>query len=139
MGTLADDLYEFIVSEIDNGDNEMEEEAYDAALTYYQRALEKVPDPKQDWEISLHIYTALGDVYYNMQDFENAIYSYNLALQCPEGTGNGYVWLGLGQAYFEMDETDKAEEALLSTYMLEGEELFEGDNSEYFRLIEDII
>jgi tetratricopeptide (TPR) repeat protein len=139
MKELPDDLYNRIVSYLEKGDNAMEEESYDSALAFYQQALEKVPESKQDWEISLHIYTALGDVSFNLQDFESAVYYYNQALQCPDGTVNGYIWLGLGQSYFETDETDKAKDALMSAYMLEGEEIFEGDNHEYFRLIEDLV
>ena len=139
METLPDKLYEAIVSYMDNGDNAMEEENYGSALAFYQQALEKIPEPRHDWEISLHVYTAIGDVSFNLHDFENAIYYYNQALQCSDGTVNGYVWLGLGQAYLEIDETDKAKDALMSAYMLEGEEIFEGDNQEYFQLIKDLI
>jgi len=139
MKTLQDDLYDAIVLDLDMGDKAMEEESYDSAFDFYQRALEKVPDPKHDWEISLHVYTALGDVCLTLQEFESAIYYYNQALQCPEGTENGYVWLGLGQSYYEIDETDKAKDALLSAYMLEGEEIFEGDNQAYFQIIADLV
>jgi tetratricopeptide (TPR) repeat protein len=139
MKTLPDDLYDTIMSNMDNGDNSMEAESYNEASTFYQQALAKVPESKHDWEISLHIYTALGDVSFNLKDFESAIYYYNQALQCPEGTGAGYVWLGLGQAYFEVNEIDKSKEALLRAYMLEGDEIFEGVNRQYFRLIEEIV
>jgi tetratricopeptide (TPR) repeat protein len=138
METLPDSLYDAIIADMDNGDNAMEESC-DTALAFYQQALEKIPEPRHNWEISLHVYTALGDVYFNMHDFENAVYCYNQALQCPEGTAVGYVWLCLGEAYCEIDETEKAINALFSAYMLEGEEIFEGDNQEYFQLIKDKI
>jgi tetratricopeptide (TPR) repeat protein len=81
----------------------------------------------------------MGDVYFNMHDYENAVYCYNQALQCPDGTVNGYVWLGPGQSCTEIDATEKAINALMSAYMLEGEEIFEGDNQKYFQLIKDNI
>jgi tetratricopeptide (TPR) repeat protein len=137
--TLPDDLYNAIISDMDEGDNAMEEESCDLAISFYQQALEKVPAPKHDWEISFNIYTAMADTYFNMHDFENAVYCYNQALQCPDGTVNGYVWLGLGQSYLEIDETEKAIDALFSAWMLEGEEIFDGDNQEYFQLIKDKI
>ena len=139
MSTLSDKLYNSIMADMDNGDSAMEAESYDTAVAFYQQALDKIPEEKHDWEISLHVYTALGDAYFMMRDFENAIYSYNQALQCPDGTVNGYVWLGIGQAFFEIGEIDKAKNALLSAYMLEGEEIFEGGNQEYFQLIEDVV
>jgi len=139
METLPDDLYDAIMLDMNDGDNAMEAESYDAALQFYQQALEKIPESKYDWEISLHVFTALGDICFNLKDFESANYYYNQALQCPDGLGNGYIWLGLGQSYLEIDETDKAKNALMSAYMLEGEEIFEGDNSAYFQFIEDLI
>ena len=137
MKTLPDKLYDSIMLDMDNGDNAMEKESYDSALEFYQQALGKIPEPKHNWEIGLHVYTALGDVSFNLKDFESAIYYYDQALQCPDGTATGYVWFGLGQAYLEINKTDKAKEALLSAYMLEGNEIFEGDNKQYFKFIED--
>jgi hypothetical protein len=54
METLPDDLYDAICMDIADGDNAMKEESCDVALSFYQQALEKIPEPKQDWEISLH-------------------------------------------------------------------------------------
>jgi tetratricopeptide (TPR) repeat protein len=122
---------------MNNGDDAMEEESCDLALDFYQQALKKVPDPKHDWKISFHLYTAMGNVYFNMHDFENAVYCYNQALQCPDGTVAGHVWLSLGQAYCEIDETEKAKDALVNACMLEGKEIFNDDNQEYFQLIKD--
>jgi tetratricopeptide (TPR) repeat protein len=139
MEELPDEVYDAIMSDMSNGDEAMEEESYDTALQFYQQALEQVPESKHDWEISLHIYTALGDVTFNLHDYESAIYYYNQALQCPDGTVNGYIWFGLGQAFIEIDETEKAKDALMSAYMLEGTEIFEDDNKEYFQFIEDLI
>jgi hypothetical protein len=47
-----------------------------------------------------------------------------LSLQYPDEMESNYVWLGLGQSYIKIGETDKTKNALVSAYMLEGTELF---------------
>ena len=139
MKTLSDNLYDSIMKSLEQGDSLMENEKYSDALIFYKKALLEVPQDKIEWEISLHIYTALGDCCFNLEDYETASYNYNLALQCPEGNVSGYVWLGYGQSLYESDRKDKAKDALISAYMLEGEEIFEDSDEKYFELIKPFI
>jgi len=133
---LSDELYSSIIADLERGDEKAEESLNSTALKYYLSALEKIPSPKTDWKISLHIYVALGDLFINMEQYENAVFHYELALHCPDGTSSGYVWLGLGQAYYELDDMEKAKDALMSAFMLEGEEIFQDYDSKYYNLIE---
>lgn len=74
-----------------------------------------------------------------MGEYELANTSYNQALMCPDAFGNGYVWLGLGQSYFELENMEQAKDALMSSYMLEGDEIFEDQPEKYFELIKPFI
>ncbi len=139
MNELSDDLYNAILSDMENGDDAMEEQDYAVALSFYQQALEKIPEKKEDWEIALHVYTALGDCYFKLNEYEQSVYNYHRAHECPDGTGNGYVWLGAGKAYYEMEEKDKAKNALMSAYMLEGKGIFSGEDRKYFMLIKELV
>lgn len=139
MEDLPDNLYNSIALDIENGDEAMEKSKFQEALNNYLQGLEKVPDDKQQWEISLHLYTALGDCYFNLEDYPASNHSYNHALQCPDGLNNGYVWLGLGQSFFEMEEMEKAKDAFMSAYMLEGKEIFDGQGWQYFDLIKSYV
>jgi tetratricopeptide (TPR) repeat protein len=139
MKELPDDLYNRIVSCLEKGDEAFENSLNTSAQEYYHLALEAIPEPKTDWEIALHVHTASGDNAFNMEDYESAIYHYSQALQCPDGLSNGYVWLGLGQSYFEIDATEKAKDALMSAYMLEGKEIFDEVDDRYIQVIEDFI
>ena len=47
------------------------------------------------------------------------------------GTGNPFVWLRLGQSAFELGNAKQATDALLSAYMLEGDEIFEDEDPKY--------
>ena len=135
MEELSDELYHSIMDDLERGDQLAEQEQFKTAINLYRTGLDKLPHPQTGWEISLHLYTALGDCYFNLGDYELSNDSYNKALQCPNALDNGYVWLGLGQSYFELENIEKAEDALMSAYMLEGEEIFEEEDDKYFELI----
>lgn len=139
MEELSDQLYDSIMEDLDKGDDAVENLQLKAAITHYQNGLSKVPSPKTDWEISLHLFTALGDAYFNLEEFEFANENYNQALKCPDALDNGYIWLGLGQSYFELNNLEKAKDALMSAYMLEGDEIFEDVDPKYFNLIKPFV
>ena len=136
---LSDELYDQIVSELEQGDQYAEAGEYNKAIEKYESALNLVPLQKENWEVSLHIYTAMADSYFNLGNYQQANNNYEQALKCPDGLGNGYVWLGLGETYYELENMDKAKDALMSAYMLEGKEIFEDEDDKYFSLIQDSI
>jgi hypothetical protein len=53
------------------------------------------------------------------------------AFNCAGGTDNPFVSLRLGQAYFELNVIDKAEEYLMRAYMLDGKKIFRGEPKKY--------
>ena len=139
MEDLPDELYDSIVLDLEKGDEQMEKSKFQEALQNYLQGLEKVPKEKEQWEVSLHLYTALGDCYFNLEDYPASNHKYNKALQCPDGLENAYVWLGLGQSFFEINEKEKAKDAFMSAYMLEGREIFENQGYQYFDLIKEFV
>lgn len=136
---LSDELYDQIVSKLEQGDQYAEAGEYNKAIEKYESALNLVPLQKENWEVSLHIYTAMADSYFNLGNYQQANNNYEQALKCPDGLGNGYVWLGLGETYYELENMDKAKDALMSAYMLEGKEIFEDEDDKYFSLMQDSI
>ncbi|OFP29589.1 tetratricopeptide repeat protein [Segatella oris] len=137
MNELSVELYDSIMHEMEQGDNASENEFLKSALKHYKRALVLLPFPKTDWEIALHVYTALGDCCFNLEDYSSANSYYNEALLCPDAVEYGYVWLGLGQSFYELGNMEKAKDALMSAYMLEGKEIFEDVDEKYFSIIKD--
>lgn len=139
MIKLSDVAYNNMIRNMDLGDQKAKFDHLDEAISFYQKALEQVPDPKVNWEISLHVFTALADCYFNLGSWNQANEHYNKALLCPDGVSNGYIWLGLGQSYFELENLEKAKDCLMSAYMLEGIEIFEDQNEKYLSLIDEYI
>lgn len=136
---LPNELYNQIVSELEQGDQYAETGQHNEAIKKYETALNLVPFQKENWEVSLHIYTAMADSYFNLGNYQQASNNYEQALKCPDGLDNGYVWLGLGEAFYELENMNKAKDALISAYMLEGGEIFEEEDGKYFFFIQDLI
>ena len=139
MNQLSDELYDSIMQEMNQGDNASENEFFKSALKHYESALNLIPTPQTDWEIALHVYTALGDCCFNLGNYPTANSYYNKALLCPDAVEYGYVWLGLGQSFYELGNMEKAKDALMSAYMLEGKEIFEDVDEKYFNIHKDHI
>ena len=137
MNELSDELYNAIVHEMKEGDSAFEKDFFNSALKHYEYAEDLIPNPHTDWEIALHVYVALGDCYFNLENYESANYCYNRALLCPDGIGCGYVWLGLGESLYELNRLEEAKDALMRAYILEGEDIFEDEK--YFDIIKEVI
>jgi hypothetical protein len=56
-------------------------------------------------------------------------------MHCPNGIGNPFIHLRLGQCQFETGNLDSAADELTSAYALEGEELFADDDPKYFEFL----
>lgn len=136
---MTNETYDSIMCEMEKGDSASENDFFKSALKHYEEALALIPIPKTDWEIALHVYTALGDCCLNLEDYPQSNSYYNEALKCPDAVGYGYVWLGLGQSFYELENMEKAKDALMRAYMLEGKNIFEDEDDKYFDLIKPII
>ncbi|WKX76184.1 hypothetical protein [Zobellia laminariae] len=123
---------------IEQGNDFYESGELKKALEKYESALDIIPSPKTDWEASTWLYTSIADTFFSGGNLEAAKDNYYNALNCPDGMGNGYIHLSLGQALFELKEIDKAKESFLKAYMLEGNEIFEGEDPKYFELIKSL-
>ncbi|MEO3943987.1 tetratricopeptide repeat protein [Gorillibacterium sp. CAU 1737] len=136
---LDDQAYKRIVQLCKEGDTFVEMGQLAAAIESYTAALDLVPLPKNDWETSTWIYSALGDAYFYMKDYENAKNQFYHALNCPDGVSNPFLLLRLGESLYECGDLEKAKEYLLRAYLLEGYKIFFNEEDQYFKLILDLI
>lgn len=136
---LQDEVYDEILIRCKKGDELVELGQYDDAIQFYFEALELVPYPKENWEASTWIYTALGDTYFQIKKYtESKNYLFE-ALNCPKGISNPFILLRLGQCFYKLNNMERAKEYLLKSYMVEGFEIFENEENKYFELIKSII
>lgn len=102
----------------------------------YREAMALLPKPAAQWEAATWLFTALGDLYFERQDFETACNLFASAVLSAGGLGNPYVHLRLGQCRLELGEEAAAQDELARALMGGGEGLFEGDDPKYLEYIQ---
>lgn len=100
------------------------------AVAVWRQAL-AVTDP-EDEGTHLWLHASIGDALFLLGRHLDACDALQEALKVG-GNANPFVWLRLGQAAHELGDTARATEALLSAYMLEGDEIFEDEDPKYRR------
>lgn len=136
---LQDDLYDRITGLCSKGDEFVELSDYENAIKMYLKALDLVPEPKNNWASSTWIYTALGDTCYMNKDFNAAKEFLFNAINCPDGIENPFIMLRLGESLYELGDVMRAKEYLLRAYILEGYSIFDSEDDKYFDVIKDEI
>ncbi|HHX5418376.1 TPA: tetratricopeptide repeat protein, partial [Acinetobacter baumannii] len=82
------------------------------------------------------IYVAMGDMYFHLKDYEQAFKCFYNAVQCPQGLGNPYIHLRLGQLYYEEGYFDDSADELTRAYMGGGLGIFLEDDPKYLDFLE---
>lgn len=132
---LPDDLHSRIVQLYDEGNNFEDLNAPADAARCYTEAARLLPEPRDAWEAGTLVYTGLGDALLVMTRYAEAERALRIAQQCPGGTGNGYVWLRLGDALAGLGQQQQALEAWTSAYALEGKQIFEDEDDAWAALV----
>lgn len=132
MAALTDEVFEKIKRYCALGDSACEKRDYRGAIRYYRDAFKLIPEPQTDWKASTWVLTAISDAYLLNGDFDSAREALEYAVHCPDGLGNAYIHLRLGQAQFELGNMDRAADELARAYMGGGKRMFEGQGQKYF-------
>ncbi|UDL04775.1 tetratricopeptide repeat protein [Marinobacter sp. CA1] len=118
------------------GDELVKSGQLEEAKANYISALKLLPEDRNEWEAATWIYVAIGDVHFQMGNYEKCFRCFYNAVQCPGGLGNPYVHLRLGQMYFEQGNEDKAADELARAYMGAGMDIFMEDDPKYLEFLE---
>jgi tetratricopeptide (TPR) repeat protein len=132
---LSDDLYQRIVALSEAGDALAADGAYADALKKYNEAWSLVPAPQQQWEASTWLLAASADAHFFLGNYAKMIPSLNFATTCPDGLGNPFIHLRLGQACFETGDLDRAADELMRAYMGDGEDAFAQEDPKYLAFL----
>jgi tetratricopeptide (TPR) repeat protein len=127
---LTEKIYGKILDLCAVGDQMAETGEYDQAIEKYS-----IPHPKNEWETSTWVYSALGDVCFLKGDYKEATEYFYHAYNCPDGLSNPFVLLRLGQSLYEYGDTVKAREFLLRAYLLAETDIFQDEDGKYLELI----
>jgi len=128
IGKQIDDLCEA-------GNDLVDGDRFDEAIESFRTAAELIPEPKENWEASMWVYTAIGETQFFKEEYSEAVESLQFATICPDGLGNPLVHLRLGQSHFELSNLDKAADEFTRAYMGAGEEIFEDEDPKYLAFL----
>ena len=135
MKELDDKTHEEIVRLSQEGDDFAENEDYAAALNLYWKAFNLLPEPKTDWDSATWLLAAIGDANFLSGDFKAGLQNLSYAMRCPDGIGNPFLHLRLGQCQFELGNLERAADEFTRAYAIQGEEFFEEDDPKYFEFL----
>ena len=128
---LRDDIYNTITTLTKQGEDEFDAENYDEALKLYNQALDCLPLPKEEWEATVWIYAAIGDVYFMKKNYEEALYYFHKLVVELNEIDNPFIFLRIGECYYEMGEKALAKDYLIRAMALGGDEIFDCEESKY--------
>lgn len=117
------------------GDEQVGQGKLGEAYTSYMAALRLVPEPAEQFEATTWILAALGDLYFQAEDYDQVVTVLGDAMHCPGAIGNPFLHLRLGQAQFEVGNEARAADELCRTYMGGGSEIFDEDDPKYFAFL----
>lgn len=106
---------------------------YEKAARAWIRALKQIPEPQSEFSQSLTLNAAIGDAFFLLRDYQEAL-PYLLAAKAnvaENGQANAFVLMRLGEVMLEMEEHADAREYLMRAYALEGEKLFAQEAQHY--------
>lgn len=139
MEELSEKLYEAITNLLDEGDELVERGKYKEAIAYYEEAMNRLPEPKEDWTLFDTIAICIGDSYYEMGEYIVADRFYTMSLTRGSGIENPYVWYVKGRNLIKLGNKEEAIDALMRAYMLDGTDVFDTDDGEFLSYIEPYI
>jgi tetratricopeptide (TPR) repeat protein len=136
---LDDSIHDDITDLCEQGDAFAADGDYRGALPLYHQAWELLPEPKEDWDAATWLLSAIGDAHFGLGEFQEVIAALQTALQCPDGLGNPFIHLRLGEALFEIGNQDRAGDELTRAYMAAGREIFGEEDPKYFTFLRSIL
>lgn len=136
---LSDEIYARIEEYSEQGNDYCDNEEWENAIACFEKALELLPEPKDIWEAATWLYVALGDAFFLSGKYEETLDNFNHARMCPDGLANPFILLRLGEAYYELGDTELANKYLFEAYMMEGTEIFELEDEKYFDIVRKLL
>ncbi|NMO23459.1 tetratricopeptide repeat protein [Pyxidicoccus fallax] len=121
------------------GDELAAKEDFEGALKLFQQALELIPAPADSHPAALWVCTAIGDMYFHLGRHREGRDALRSAVRLPDGLGNPFVHLRLGQCEFELGSRERAADELARAYMGGGDEIFEEDDEKYLRFVKSLL
>jgi tetratricopeptide (TPR) repeat protein len=115
----------------EEGEDLMNEKKWVQALVKYDEALALLPPPHEQWRLAKRIYSAQGDAYFHLKDWQEAVRCMTVARAVDESANDAFILLRLGQAQLELGHAKAAAEMLATAHKLGGDPLFAKEDAKY--------
>lgn len=129
------EIYDLIVAFYAEGEKLIQEGRIGSALGQYADAWSLIPDPKEQWDLSTPVISAIADCWFLAGEYSEVLRALEFGMNCPDAVGNPFLHLRLGQALLERGEEDRAEEELMRAYEAHGEKIFEHQDPKYLSFL----
>ncbi len=113
----------------------MEAGDFRTAIQTYGQSFDLLPDPKDQWQAATWLMGAIGDAGFQGAFFVTAREALEFGMACPDGLGNPFMHLRLGQVLFENGELDGAADNLMRAYMGAGVDIFVDEDPKYLEFL----
>lgn len=130
MGILSSDLSSELFSLINEGSIFDEQKNYDKAIECYSKAWSLMPEPKNEWDLSVVVTSSLFHSYFNKGDFDKAEKWANLVSSCKP-TDEESVLIYLGMVYYELNQYKKSLDYFDDIYNKVGKRAFKDFPKKY--------
>jgi tetratricopeptide (TPR) repeat protein len=134
-GTMDRATHERIVTLYAEGEKLVQEGRVGSALGKYAEAWSFIPDPKERWNLSTPVISAIADCWFLAGEYDEVLRALEFGMNCPDAVGNPFLHLRLGQALLEQGQGERAAEELMRAYEAHGEEIFAHQDPKYLAFL----
>lgn len=71
--------------------------------------------------------------------YETSLNYFLEAEKCPDGLDNPFIYVRIGECFYELNNFKQAQDYLIRAYMLDGEEVFSDADPKYLNYIKALI
>ena len=132
---LPGDAHREVTRLCEDGDAALDEERYEEAVAAFGEAWRLLPAPAERWSAATFILAGLGDALFSADRFGEAADALAHTMRCPDGIGNPFLHLRLGQCRLELGDEGRAADELCRAFMAEGEEIFGDEDPKYLTFL----
>jgi tetratricopeptide (TPR) repeat protein len=123
---------------IEQAEHAFAESNYAESVRILEEAIELLPNEKRESNVALRVFAAIGDAHFLLGNYQIALEHLEEAANCDDGFNNPFVLLRRGECCFYLGDHQKASIDIIGAYMLEGDELFEGEPQEILDFLKKV-
>lgn len=122
-GDTFDDLPSNVLERIKElckkGVEDREKNDIEDAIYSWERAIQLLPEPREEWKISCWLFTNTGELYFQQKDYEASDEFFRWAISSPGGNVDAHINMRLGQSCLKLGQMEEALEFLLNAISID--------------------